>query len=46
MASVHILLGTDSGFAREDLMAWCEANGVHFLFELAKTDPRRNQGRA
>ena len=27
-----------SGFAREELMAWCEANGVHFLFGLAKTD--------
>ena len=26
------------GFAREELMAWCEANGVHFLFGLAKTD--------
>jgi hypothetical protein len=28
----------DSGFARDDLMAWCEANGVHFLFGLAKND--------
>jgi hypothetical protein len=25
---VRILLRADSGFAREDLMAWCEANGV------------------
>src|SRR5262249_49115151 len=33
---VRILLGADSGFAREELMAWCEANGVHFLFGLAK----------
>ena len=28
----------DSGFARDELMAWCEANGVHFLFGLAKND--------
>jgi hypothetical protein len=33
---VRILLRADSGFAREDLMAWCEANGVDFLFGLAK----------
>ena len=33
---VRILLRADSGFAREDLMAWCEANGVHFLFGLAQ----------
>jgi hypothetical protein len=29
-----ILLRADSGFARDDLMAWCEENGVHFLFGL------------
>src|SRR5262249_40555334 len=33
---VGILLRADSGFAREELMAWCEGNGVHFLFGLAK----------
>ena len=33
---VRILLRGDSGFAREDLMAWCEVNGVHFLFGLAQ----------
>src|SRR5205823_1240820 len=31
-----ILLRADSGFAREALMAWCESNGVDFLFGLAK----------
>src|SRR5262249_21226379 len=31
-----ILLRADSGFCREDLMAWCEANGVHYVFGLAK----------
>jgi hypothetical protein len=35
---VRILLRADSGFAREELMAWCEANGVHFLFGLAKNE--------
>jgi hypothetical protein len=33
---VRILVRADSGFAREEMMAWCEANGVHFLFGLAK----------
>ena len=35
---VRILVRADSGFARDVLMAWCEANGVHFLFGLAKND--------
>jgi hypothetical protein len=34
----RILLRADSGFARDELMAWCEANGVDFLFGLAKND--------
>ncbi len=28
---VRILLRADSGFAREELMAWCEANGVRLI---------------
>jgi hypothetical protein len=35
---VRILLRADSGFARDDLMAWCEGNGVHFLFGLAQNE--------
>ena len=35
---VCILVRADSGFAREELMVWCEAHGVHFLFGLAKND--------
>jgi hypothetical protein len=31
---VRIVLRADSGFAREALMAWCEANGVDYLFGL------------
>jgi hypothetical protein len=33
---VRILLRADSGFAREELMAWCETNGVDYLFGLAR----------
>jgi DDE family transposase len=35
---VRILLRADSGFAREELMAWCERNGVDYLFGLARND--------
>src|ERR1700734_2762385 len=35
----RILLRADSGFAREALMAWCEANRVDYLFGLAR-NPR------
>jgi hypothetical protein len=34
---VRVVLRADSGFARETLMAWCEANGVDYLFGLART---------
>jgi len=34
----RILLRGDSGFAREMLMAWCEANRVDFLFGLARNE--------
>jgi len=33
---VRIAVRADSGFARENLMAWCEENGVHYIFGLAK----------
>jgi len=33
---VKILLRADSGFAREELMAWCEAHGVDYVFGLAR----------
>ncbi|HEY0104669.1 MAG TPA: IS1380 family transposase [Rhizomicrobium sp.] len=35
---VRILLRADSGFCREDLMAWCENQGVDYLFGLARND--------
>jgi hypothetical protein len=33
---VQIILRADSGFAREELMAWCEQQGVDFVFGLAR----------
>src|SRR3954452_24507110 len=36
--STRILLRADSGFARDDLMAWCEANDVDFLLGLAQNE--------
>ncbi len=33
---VRVLLRADSGFAREGLMVWCEANRVDYLFGLAR----------
>ena len=33
---VRVLLRADSGFAREALMAWCEAHRVDFVFGLAR----------
>ena len=33
---VRIVLRADSGFARDDLMAWCEENGVDYIFGLAR----------
>src|SRR5947209_1523820 len=35
---IRILLRGDSGFTREALMAWCEANRVDFLFGLARSE--------
>jgi len=32
---VRIVLRADSGFANEELMAWCEANRVGYVFGLA-----------
>jgi hypothetical protein len=35
---VRILVRADSGFAREWLMAWCEENGVDYVFGLARNE--------
>jgi Transposase DDE domain group 1 len=33
-----IVLRADSGFCRDELMSWCEANDVHFVLGLARND--------
>ena len=35
---VDIWLRADSGFCREELMAWCEAHKVHYVFGLARNN--------
>jgi Transposase DDE domain group 1 len=35
---VEIWLRADSGFARDPLMSWCEANRVDFVFGLARNE--------
>ena len=35
---VAIVLRADSGFARDELMAWCEANAVDYVFGLARNE--------
>lgn len=35
-STTQIILRADSGFAREELMAWCEENRVDYLFGLAR----------
>jgi hypothetical protein len=32
----QIVLRADSGFAREEIMSWCEENGIDYIFGLAK----------
>ena len=38
---VRIIVPGDSGFCREELMAWCEANQVDYVLGLAKNDRLR-----
>jgi hypothetical protein len=35
-SAVRIVLRADSGFCREELMLWCEANQVDYVFGLAR----------
>ena len=38
---VKIILRGDSGFCRNELMSWCENNGVNFVFGLARNQRLR-----
>jgi hypothetical protein len=43
----RIILRADSGFCREELLAWCENNDVHYVFGFARNKRlRRIIGRA
>jgi hypothetical protein len=35
---VHIILRGDSGFGRNAIMSWCEANDVHYVLGLARNE--------
>ena len=35
---VEIVIRADSGFCREEIMAWCEASGVDYILGLAKNE--------
>jgi len=37
-STVQIIVRGDSGFCRESIMAWCEKNGVDYLFGLARNE--------
>jgi hypothetical protein len=37
-SKVRIVLRADSGFTRDELMAWCEANRVDYVFGLARNE--------
>jgi Transposase DDE domain group 1 len=37
-SQVRIVVRGDSGFCREELMSWCEAEGVDYLLGLAKNE--------
>src|SRR5262245_42336103 len=36
--AVHILIRADSGFCRDEILRWCEGNGVDYVIGLAKND--------
>lgn len=36
--TARIILRADSGFCRDDLMSWCEANQVDYVFGFARND--------
>ena len=38
---VRIIVRGDSGFCRDELMSWCEANGVDYVFGLARNERLR-----
>ena len=39
----RILLRADSGFCRDELMSWCESNGVDYVFGFARNERLRRR---
>ena len=40
-SKTQIILRADSGFCRDELMSWCETNGVDYVFGFARNDRLR-----
>jgi hypothetical protein len=40
---VRIIMRADSGFCRDEIMTWCEANQVHYVLGLAQNNRLRNR---
>ncbi len=40
---VEIIIRGDSGFCREEIMRWCEDNGIGYIFGLAKNSRLKKQ---
>lgn len=38
---VHLIVRADSGFCREELMAWCEQHGVDYVLGMARNERLR-----
>ena len=36
--AVHIVIRADSGFCRDEILSWCEGNGVDYVMGLAKNE--------
>ncbi len=43
---VEIAIRADSGFCREEIMAWCEENEVHYILGLAKNSRLKKEIRS
>ena len=39
---VKIMLRADAGFCRDELLSWCEANGVGYVVGLARNERQRS----
>lgn len=42
-SDIGIVVRADSGFCRDELMAWCEANGVDYVLGLARNERLRER---